>query len=329
MAGAASETASAPKPVPCPVASMTDSAIAQVCWLASRLALATLILMAIGSATRVMNAGLACPDWPLCYGQLLPRQQMNLQVFLEWFHRLDASVVGLGALAMLGLSLVRRSQLPGWVPWAAVAAVVLVLTQGLLGALTVTELLRFDLVTAHLGTALLFFSTLLAIALCLRPYQPLGTAGPLVWVAPVALVLVYGQSLLGGIVASRWALHQCLAGSQLCQIMNSHLLGVLPVSIAVLSVAWVAWHRPAIAPILRKLSLAGIVALGLQASLGTAALKLRLQVEPLTVAHQTVGALLLALMLAISVIAWRDRTQAPFETQARNSQTHDAFPSQT
>ncbi|MEO1185113.1 MAG: heme A synthase, partial [Cyanobacteria bacterium J06636_27] len=30
-----------------------------------KMAIATLILMAIGSATRVMNAGLACPDWPL------------------------------------------------------------------------------------------------------------------------------------------------------------------------------------------------------------------------------------------------------------------------
>jgi heme a synthase len=52
-----------------------------------KMCIATLILMAIGSATRVMNAGLACPDWPLCYGELVPTKQMNLQVFLEWFHR--------------------------------------------------------------------------------------------------------------------------------------------------------------------------------------------------------------------------------------------------
>ena len=50
--------------------------------------MAVVALVVIGGATRVMEAGLACPDWPLCYGTLLPGKQMNAQVFLEWFHRL-------------------------------------------------------------------------------------------------------------------------------------------------------------------------------------------------------------------------------------------------
>ena len=69
-----------------------------------KIVIATLILMGIGSATRVMDAGLACPDWPLCYGQFVPEQQMNLQVFLEWFHRLDAALIGLSVIALVGLS---------------------------------------------------------------------------------------------------------------------------------------------------------------------------------------------------------------------------------
>jgi cytochrome c oxidase assembly protein subunit 15 len=69
-----------------------------------------------------MNAGLACPDWPLCYGQLVPTQQMNLQVFLEWFHRLDASLIGLSTLALVGLSWWFRKELPKWLPWASVGA---------------------------------------------------------------------------------------------------------------------------------------------------------------------------------------------------------------
>ena len=66
--------------------------------LSAHLLVALIALVGIGGATRVMEAGLACPDWPLCYGSLLPGQQMNLQVFLEWFHRLDAFVVGMGLL---------------------------------------------------------------------------------------------------------------------------------------------------------------------------------------------------------------------------------------
>ena len=118
-----------------------------------KLCLATLILMAIGSATRVMNAGLACPDWPLCYGELVPMAQMNLQVFLEWFHRLDASLIGLGAIALMGLSWWHRQELPRWLPWASTFALALIVFQGVLGGLTVTELLRFDIVTCLLYTS--------------------------------------------------------------------------------------------------------------------------------------------------------------------------------
>jgi hypothetical protein len=51
----------------------------------SHLVVGVIALIVIGGSTRVMEAGLACPDWPLCYGSLLPGKQMNLQVFLDWF----------------------------------------------------------------------------------------------------------------------------------------------------------------------------------------------------------------------------------------------------
>ncbi|MBW4551251.1 MAG: heme A synthase [Aphanocapsa sp. GSE-SYN-MK-11-07L] len=269
----------------------------------------TLFLMGLGSATRVMNAGLSCPDWPLCYGELVPRQQMNLQVFLEWFHRVIASSMGLFAIALTGLAWVWRKFLPAWTPAAACFCLVLVILQGILGGLTVTELLRFDIVTAHLGTGLLFFSALLAIGMMLTPYQGTGVAGRLPWLSLIAAGLIYGQSLLGGLVSSQWALHQCLSDSRLCAVMHSHLAGVVPASLSILLLFYLSWRQPALHPLLRGLNWSALSLLGLQISLGVTTFKLHLQLAWVTVAHQAVGAALLGTLVAFSVIALRDRQQ--------------------
>jgi cytochrome c oxidase assembly protein subunit 15 len=272
-----------------------------------KLAIATLLLMAVGSATRVMNAGLACPDWPLCYGQLVPSQQMNLRVFLEWFHRLDAMVIGLMAIALAAQAWWCRRDLPRWLPWATTGALVLIVVQGGLGGLTVTQLLRFDIVTAHLGAALAFFLTLLVMGLGLIPYQGLGTAGKLPFWGLLASGLVYLQCLLGALVGSRWAAHQCLGTSELCQVMNSHLIGVVPPTLVTLLLMLAVWRTPALHPYLRRLANAMGGVLAAQILLGIVTFRLRLQVEPLTVAHHTLGATLLAVLVSFTVFAWRDR----------------------
>ncbi|MBF2048959.1 MAG: heme A synthase [Elainella sp. C42_A2020_010] len=271
-----------------------------------KIAIATFLLMAIGSATRVMNAGLACPDWPLCYGTLFPGQQMNLQVFLEWFHRLDAALIGITTIGLVGLTWWHRRVLPAWTPWMALLALGLILFQGVLGGLTVTELLRFDIVTAHLGTALLFFATLLVMGTLLLPYRPTGTAGRLPWVSLTAAGLIYLQSLSGGLVGSRWALHQCLLVSQLCSVMNTHLIGVVPASVATLAVVILARRTPALQPQLRQLAhlIGGLLLL--QVLLGIATFRLHLQVELLTVSHQAIGAALLGTLVCFTVLSLRD-----------------------
>jgi cytochrome c oxidase assembly protein subunit 15 len=253
-----------------------------------------------------MNAGLACPDWPLCYGELVPAKQMNLQVFLEWFHRLDAALIGFSAIALLGLSWWHRRVLPNWLPWASAFALFLIVFQGVLGGLTVTELLRFDIVTAHLGTALLFFTTLLVIGTALSPYQGTGTVGKLPWVGLAAAVFVYLQSLLGAVVGSRWALHQCFIGDQLCGVMYSHIFGLVPPTVATLAVVLISWRTPALHPALRKLANMAGGLLILQLALGVATFRLHLQVEPLTVSHQAIGATLLGTLVVFTVLAVRD-----------------------
>jgi Uncharacterized protein required for cytochrome oxidase assembly len=268
------------------------------------LAVTTFLLMALGSATRVMDAGLACPDWPLCYGTVLPAEQMNLQVFLEWFHRVVASAVGLITLVFAGLAWWRKDTLPQWLPWSASGAVALVLLQGILGGLTVTQLLKFEVVTAHLATGLAFFAYLLVQGLIL-----LGSPAAVswqsqsVWAGAVATVCVYCQSILGGLVASQWAVHQCLDSLELCAVIYNHFWGIVPAVLATLWVVVLAWSK------LRPFSFLLLAVLIAQLCVGYTTYRLQLSVPALTVMHQAIGAILLG-----SLVAWTTlncRSSAP------------------
>jgi len=271
--------------------------------LAAHLLVALIALVAIGGATRVMEAGLACPDWPLCYGSLLPGRQMNLQVFLEWFHRLDAFVVGVGLLVLAAASLWWRRQLPAWQPPLAVLCVLLVAVQAGLGALTVLQLLPAAVVTAHLLTALLLVALLSACHQGLVPVDaPVASLGRwrkgLALASGLALLLVLGQCLLGGLMASQWAAGRCLSAGDGCSWLFSHRLAARPAALAVLlQAALLVWQRPP----LRPLAVFSALLVALQIALGVLSLRLSLQEPAVTVAHQITAALLVASLAALSV----------------------------
>ncbi|WP_271255000.1 COX15/CtaA family protein [Pseudanabaena sp. Chao 1811] len=292
------------------------------------IAIATWMVMAIGSATRVMNAGLACPDWPLCYGSVLPAEQMNLQVFLEWFHRLVASTVGFATIVLFGASWYFRQSLPKWLPWATSGSLSLVVFQGILGGLTVTQLLRFDIVTAHLGTGLLFFSSLLAIFAALTNQtisEQNRTSPKIAWLGLTAAVLIYLQSILGALVASQWALHQCFATQDMCIVLNAHLIGVIPATLASVALVVTVLLTKAIAPVLRFVgSLAGLLVIA-QVAIGYATYKLHLQVEPLTIAHQATGSAFLGTLVCFAVLAFRLTQKATSPSQTEQNQAQPAI----
>lgn len=279
-------------------------------WLSAHLVVALIALVAIGGATRVMEAGLACPDWPLCYGSLLPGRQMNLQVFLEWFHRLDAFLIGLGLLGLNGWCLLRRRQLPAWLPWSAGLLLAMVAGQGLLGALTVTRLLAAGIVTAHLGLALLLVAGasglhqgLLIEAGAIPPVGARSWRLPTLLLSATALALVYGQCLLGAAMASRWAASQCLAAASGCQWLLLHRLIATPAAAAVLLLALITALRPGSGAGQRGLGLAAGALVALQLALGVATLRLQLSAPAVTVAHQITAALLVAVLAALLVRA--------------------------
>ena len=288
-------------------------------WLLAHLVVALVALVGIGGATRVMQAGLACPDWPLCYGSLLPGRQMNLQIFLEWFHRLDAFLVGIALLVVASLSFLRRALLPRWLPWAAAAALLLVAFQGALGALTVLGLLAASTVTAHLVTALLLVLLVSAMHQALRRSStgclpsPSGAALPFWWTLLLAFssLVLFGQCALGGAMASRWASSLCLQAGEGCRWLLTHRLGAWAALAALLLPAVLAHLLPGIPPVLRRFSLGPAFLVLLQVGLGVFTLRLQLQQPLVTVAHQLVAALLVALFGALWGITLAARSPAP------------------
>ena len=198
--------------------------------------LALIALIVIGGATRVMEAGLACPDWPLCYGSFLPLKHMNLRVFLEWFHRLDAFLVGLLIFTKFILSITWRKELPNWLPKTYSLLVFLVIVQGSLGALTVINLLDSYTVTGHLLTAFLLLITTITINQNLENNEANKS---FIWwkillLVPLLLTLV--QSFIGVRLSSTWSAHLCLSFNKQCLILDTHKLFALPITLSILSI---------------------------------------------------------------------------------------------
>ena len=277
----------------------------------SHLVVGVIALIVIGGSTRVMEAGLACPDWPLCYGSLLPGKQMNLQVFLEWFHRVDAFLVGLALLALNLIVVLRRSSLPYWLPLCTLTALLLVAVQAALGALTVTSLLASKSVTAHLGTALVLLLLLCATDQALRckcqtldpGSHPLNLPPRLpIWWWPLpltAIVALLAQCLVGALMASQWAADRCLDLGESCYWLMNHRTMAYPVLCGLVLMAIGSTFLPDPQKTLKSLSFFS-VAIGLvQILIGRFNLVVHLEIHWLTISHQLLAALLVALLGAV------------------------------
>ncbi len=224
--------------------------------LAIGLVIVTYGLLVFGSTVRINEAGLACPDWPMCFGQVVP-SSMDLGIFLEWGHRALAGAVSLGFVALGGLifadAKMRRSH--GW--WWGFAGVILA-TQVVLGGLTVLELLAEWTVTSHLLGGNSFCLMLLIGATTLRrggwSHDRAPASGLMRGVGLLLGVGVMTQLAMGGLVASSYAGLACgptwpecggsswfptFAGTVGLQVI--HRLGaytVLALAVGMVAVSW-------------------------------------------------------------------------------------------
>jgi heme a synthase len=289
-------------------------------------------LIVLGAWVRATGSGLACPDWPTCYGHWVPLPgdipadigYSYLQVMLEWLHRLIAGVI-LGPLILLiGLLGWQARAAQPRMPAYAGALITLLLIQAGLGGVTVLDQNSPWSVALPLGTALVLLS-----ALCLIFERAGATSHPtsmparmlsgVVWLialgamASAAMVTKSGASL----ACTSWplcdgALVPDLGDPQI-RLHITHRLLALGVGLGVLALAVAARDEPK----LRALARLAVALVAIEIALGAVVVLGEVPFGAALV-HQALGVLIFAIL---STIMWRAHGRSP-DTEIAHGLSH-------
>jgi cytochrome c oxidase assembly protein subunit 15 len=122
-----------------------------------KIALFFLFLLLIwGNLVAGLKAGLACPDWPLCHGKVLP--PFRWDIYMEFMHRV---IGGVTSVFIILLTYQRVRSYIGWVKLIPALVVFLLLGQIVLGGIVVLLELPVDLTTFHFANAIVIYSLVL------------------------------------------------------------------------------------------------------------------------------------------------------------------------
>jgi len=301
--------------------------------LALAAAVLAFVVVVVGAYVRLSDAGLGCPDWPLCYGHPVPQQigdaAAHAKAWKEMGHRYLAGTVGL-LILLLAVGAWRRST----DRWLASATAALVVLQATLGMWTVTLLLKPAIVTAHLLGGMATLALLVLLALRQWSYAPAPEARALRGAAAASLLVLAVQIALGGWVSANYAALACpdlpgclgralppmdfadafhvvrelgrtregalLGNDVLIAIHWTHRVGAL----VVLGVVALTALRGMKIPALRAVSAAAGALVLVQFSLGVANVALGLPL-PLADAHNAGAALLLVSLVVLNFFSFR------------------------
>lgn len=305
---------------------MIDTKLKKIEYYLMLLAVLIVGLMALGAGVRTMNAGLSCPDWPLCFGKVIP--DFHVGVWFEFVHRAYAGIVALlFAIAVVWVS--RSKEVPQGARRAAKWGAACLALQIVMGGLTVLLLVKAVIVTGHLLLATLFLASVLWMLFSIRsarlsPVRASVKASDS-GIVPAFLarfafalpLLVFLQIALGGLVASTYAGSVCvdwplcngqwvptLQGAIGLQIIHRFVAYGLVLGYLGLSI-WARLRHRSLSPEVAILFYVSGAVVSLQTVVGI--LNLLHFIPPhITVPHQTLAIILFALQLRLWYIV-RDR----------------------
>jgi heme a synthase len=164
------------------------------------------ILIFAGGLVTSTESGLSVPDWPNTYGYFMfffPLEKMVGGIRYEHTHRLIASTVGF--LILVLAAWLWRAETRRWVRRLGYLALAAVITQGVLGGITVLWYLPDPISIAHASLAQIVFCLTMIIALATSPgwKRAYAANGPvpddlmLQRIAVVTTGLIYLQIVVG------------------------------------------------------------------------------------------------------------------------------------
>ncbi len=168
----------------------------------------SLLTILLGPYVRAEDAGMACPDWPLCHGYVIP--PLDYQIYLEFIHRLVAGILGMVYLAWFFIGIKYKPIRKRFLPYILLSSLVLVV-QILLGRETITRQLNAYVVKFHLLNAIFYVSIIYYIFYKLffenktiKFENQFSNVKSLKFLITLFLLLVYFQIFLGGRVSANY-----------------------------------------------------------------------------------------------------------------------------
>ena len=271
---------------------------------------ATLVLIVAGALVTSNDAGLSVPDWPTTFGSIYKMPHMVGGVKYEHGHRMVAEFVGL--LTIILAVWTWRAEKRRWLRILALGALATVITQGILGGLTVLFFLPAPISSAHAAVAQTFFCIAVAIAVFTgqrwveeEPRVEFDTRRPTLFTLTLLSIFVlYVQLLLGAMFRHHglsWWPHVVHAGV-VAIVLSWTAVRAISVYPDVEAV-----KRPAVimlALMVGQLCL-GFLAFITRVMWGKDAAQPELPMVISTVVHVAVGALLLATTVVLAIQVWR------------------------